>query len=195
MEHGTDDKLDHALELTFPASDPIAIGRATGSEVDGQEHTRKLEPLLRDEPSLSNRAQFVPAGCGTILALLVLLFIVAAIIVSAAQPATASEGTLPRDKAGFAPRSVLGVEVRSAEKPLGRIVDILVKPDGSVEAAVLEYGGFVGIGSRKVIVPWPELRLEREGKELVATTDLTAEQLASRPEYKSDHLQSVTRGY
>jgi PRC-barrel domain len=78
-----------------------------------------------------------------------------------AAPAQAQKKTLPGS-------SVLGIEVRRAGTTIGRIIDLLVRSDGNVEAAVIEYGGFLGIGSRKVAIAWPELRLERDGQQLVA---------------------------
>jgi hypothetical protein len=79
--------------------------------------------------------------------------------------------------------SVLGAEVRSYGKTVGRIVDLLARPDGAVEAAVVEYGGFLGIGSRKVAVGWSRLRFEREGKRVFAITDLAPDELASSSDY------------
>ncbi|MGE3703256.1 MAG: PRC-barrel domain-containing protein [Hyphomicrobiaceae bacterium] len=78
---------------------------------------------------------------------------------------------------------ILGIEVRSGDKMIGRLIDILVRADGSIYAAVIEYGGFLGIGSRKVAVPWPGLRFERHGRDLVAIIDLTVDELRSAPEY------------
>jgi PRC-barrel domain len=78
---------------------------------------------------------------------------------------------------------VLGIEVRSAGKTIGRIVDLLARPDGAVEAAVIEYGGFLGVGSRKVALAWSHLRFEREGKRLFAITDLAPDELATSADY------------
>lgn len=78
---------------------------------------------------------------------------------------------------------MLGIEVRSAGKTIGRIVDLLARQDGTVEAAVIEYGGFLGIGSRKVAVGWSHLRFERAGTQLYAITDLGADELASSADY------------
>jgi hypothetical protein len=90
---------------------------------------------------------------------------------------------------------VLGIEVRSAGRTVGRIVDRLAGPDGSIEAAVIEYGGFLGIGARKVAIPWRELRFERDGQQLVAVTNLTADQLRTTPEYKKRQPKALTRGH
>ena len=83
--------------------------------------------------------------------------------------------------------SVLGIEVRtSAEQNVGRIVDLLASRSGQVEAAVIEFGGFLGMGSRKIAIEWSALRLETQGKQTVAILDMTRDQLRAAPEYKPD---------
>src|SRR5260370_11754307 len=52
-------------------------------------------------------------------------------------------------------QAVLGREVRSvADENMGRIVDIIVDRSGQVRAAVIDFGGFLGVGSRKIAVDW-----------------------------------------
>ena len=75
-------------------------------------------------------------------------------------------------------RSVLGIEVRSSqEKNIGRVVDLLADRSGAVEAAVIEFGGFLGIGMRKIAISWSDLRFETDGKQLVAVLDIPRDQL------------------
>jgi len=77
--------------------------------------------------------------------------------------------------------TVLGKEVRSiADENMGRIVDILVDSSGQVRAAVIDFGGFLGVGSRKIAVDWGILRFEagRIG------ADLMRAQVKAAPEYK-----------
>ena len=56
--------------------------------------------------------------------------------------------------------SLLGREVKTRDDDPGRIIDILVDRDGSVRGAVVELGGFLGIGTRKIAVEWSMLRFE-----------------------------------
>ena len=91
-------------------------------------------------------------------------------------------------------RSVLGIEVRSShEKNIGRIVDILADRNGGVDAAVIEFGGFIGIGTHKFAVGWSDLRFEIDGNQLVAILDIPADQLRAAPDYKPDQPSIVTR--
>ena len=57
---------------------------------------------------------------------------------------------------------ILGREVRSAaNENMGRIVDVIVDRSGTVRAAVIDFGGFLGVGSRKIVVDWRALHFAR----------------------------------
>ena len=91
-------------------------------------------------------------------------------------------------------RSVLGIEVRSShEKNIGRVVDLLADRSGAVEAAVIEFGGFLGIGMRKIAISWSDLRFETDGKQLVAVLDIPRDQLRAASDYKPDQPNIVTK--
>src|SRR6516162_9827518 len=80
---------------------------------------------------------------------------------------------------------VLGRDVRSAAaEDMGRIVDVLVNRAGQVRAAIIDFGGFLGVGSRKVAVDWRALRFEPTGKPDHITLDLTRNSVRLAPEYK-----------
>ena len=53
---------------------------------------------------------------------------------------------------------VLGRDVRSpTDEDMGHIVDVIVDRNGTVRAAVIDFGGFLGVGSRKIVVDWNAL--------------------------------------
>jgi hypothetical protein len=83
---------------------------------------------------------------------------------------------------------VLGREVRSAaDENMGRIVDVIVDRAGVVRAAVIDFGGFLGVGSRKIVVDWSALHFGRiADKSDKITLELTKEQVTAAPEYKED---------
>ena len=83
---------------------------------------------------------------------------------------------------------ILGREVRSAaDEDMGRIVDVLVDRAGQVRAAIIDFGGFLGVGSRKIVVDWNALHFGRVAdKSDSASLDLTKEQVMAAPEYKED---------
>ena len=81
--------------------------------------------------------------------------------------------------------SVLGREVRTrVEEDVGRIIDLLADRYGHVQAAVIEFGGFLGIGTRKIAVEWSALRFEQDGRKPVVIVELTRDELRVAPEYK-----------
>jgi hypothetical protein len=92
--------------------------------------------------------------------------------------------------------SVLGREVRTrVEQDAGRVIDLLADRHGRVQAAVIEFGGFLGIGTRKIAVEWTALRFESDGKQPVLIVDLTRDQLRVAPEYKANEPAVVRRAF
>ena len=86
--------------------------------------------------------------------------------------------------------SVLGREVTSAQDGVsGRIVDVLVDDDGHLRAAVVEFGGFLGIGTRKIAVEWSAFRFA--GRTI--TVDVSRDQLRAAPEFRSNAPAVVTK--
>jgi PRC-barrel domain len=85
---------------------------------------------------------------------------------------------------------VLGRDVRSAaNEDMGHIVDVIVDRSGVVRAAVIDFGGFLGVGSRKIVVDWNALRFGRVAdKSDAVTLELTKDQVKAAPEYKDGSL-------
>jgi hypothetical protein len=83
---------------------------------------------------------------------------------------------------------VLGRDVRSpTDEDMGHIVDIIVDRTGTVRAAVIDFGGFLGVGSRKIVVDWNALHFGRiNNKSDSITLELSKAQVAAAPEYKED---------
>jgi hypothetical protein len=77
--------------------------------------------------------------------------------------------------------SLLGKDVMSEPKgeKLGQITDILVSHGGEIRAAVIDFGGFLGVGSRKIAVAWPTLHFSATG----ITLGMTRDELRVTPEY------------
>jgi hypothetical protein len=81
---------------------------------------------------------------------------------------------------------ILGREVvSSASENMGRIVDVLVDRSGQVRAAIIDFGGFLGVGSRKIAVEWSALHFPPPGKtNAKITLELTRDQVKAAPEYQ-----------
>jgi hypothetical protein len=86
---------------------------------------------------------------------------------------------------GNSAETLLGKPVQSAKgEDLGRIVDVIVDRAGMVRAAIIDFGGFLGVGTRKIAVDWRVLHFPKSGamEELVA--DLTKDQVRAAPAFK-----------
>ena len=83
---------------------------------------------------------------------------------------------------------VLGRDIRSAaNEDMGKIIDVIVDRSGAVRAAVIDFGGFLGVGSRKIVVDWNALRFGRVADKTDSVTlELTKDQVKAAPEYKED---------
>lgn len=80
----------------------------------------------------------------------------------------------------------MGNEVRSQnDESMGRIVDVIVDGEGKPRAAIIDFGGFLGVGSRKIAVDWKALRfVPSASKRYSIVLALTREQVKAAPEYK-----------
>jgi hypothetical protein len=75
---------------------------------------------------------------------------------------------------------VLGKSVRSnADEDMGQIIDVIVKRDGHVR-----FGGFLGVGSRKIAVDWSALSFPPSGMINHVILNLTRDQVRLAPEYR-----------
>jgi PRC-barrel domain len=83
-------------------------------------------------------------------------------------------------------QGILGRDVRSlTDEDMGRIVDILVDGEGRVRAAIIDFGGFLGVGNRKIAVDWKALHfVPAAGKRYGVVLELTRDQVKAAPEYK-----------
>jgi PRC-barrel domain len=85
-------------------------------------------------------------------------------------------------------QGILGKEVRgAADENMGRIVDVIADRNGQVKAAIIDFGGFLGVGSRKIAVAWSALHFlpnAKKGERI--SLELTRDQVRSAPEYKED---------
>jgi hypothetical protein len=74
--------------------------------------------------------------------------------------------------------------VSSKGEQLGRIIDVLVDQRGHPRAAVIDFGGYMGIGNRKIAVDWKSLHFAAGKPDSPVVLDLTADQIKATPDYK-----------
>jgi hypothetical protein len=122
-------------------------------------------------------------------------FILAASLVIAAAdepaklPAPAHTEQVPPERAS----GILGALVTGPDgHDLGRIIDVLVDDTGKPRAAVIDFGGFFGMGSRKVAVSWSNLHFSpASANGMLIKLDLTADQIKAAPAYAESKPAAV----
>jgi hypothetical protein len=82
--------------------------------------------------------------------------------------------------------AILGKSVHSSTgEDMGRLVDVIVDTDGRPRAAIIDFGGFLGVGSRKIAVDWSALQFPPPGKtDAKITLEFTRDQVKAAPEYQ-----------
>lgn len=104
-----------------------------------------------------------------------------ALLLTAASPQAGEVQHVPLDQA----LAILGHKVADPEgKDIGRLVDVLVGEQGQPQAAVIDFGGFMGVGSRKIAVEWSALHFAPADANHPITLDLTQDQIKAEPEYR-----------
>lgn len=102
---------------------------------------------------------------------------------SPAAPRSASVPASQRPE-GRRASELIGANVyNDGNDSIGSVRDLLLAPQGGQMTAVLSVGGFLGIGSKDVAVPFSELRWNSE-RERWLLPGATAENLRARPEFE-----------
>ncbi len=108
---------------------------------------------------------------------------------AAAQPAPATppaQGATPAtvlDDKNV--EGILGREIYSPKgEDMGKIVDVLVDHTGQVRAAIIDFGGFLGVGTRKIAVDWRAIQFAPDGNSDHIVLSLTRDEVRVAPEYK-----------
>ncbi len=81
--------------------------------------------------------------------------------------------------------------VGPANEELGRVVNVLVDGTGRARAAVIDFGGFLGVGSRKIAVEWGQLQFKPGLTDRQIGLTLTRDQIQAAREYKENTPRPV----
>lgn len=98
-----------------------------------------------------------------------------------------------KDKSGVLKASeLIGMKVEGTDgKSLGKIRDLVIDPeDGDVQYAVLDFGGFLGIGDKYFAVPWDALNKTENGKKIAL--DTTKRDLKKAPGFDKNHWPDLS---
>jgi hypothetical protein len=85
-----------------------------------------------------------------------------------------------------------GMHNRTGEK-IGSISDLIVAPDGTIAAALVGVGGFLGIGEKEVAVPFSSIEVLRNGNDVRFVVDTTKEALKEAPSYEETTARAHLR--
>jgi hypothetical protein len=81
--------------------------------------------------------------------------------------------------------AILGQRVTDPDgKDIGRLVDVLVDANGQPQAAVIDFGGFMGVGNRKIAVVWSALRFSPGDAKRKVALEMTPDQIKTAPEFR-----------
>ena len=104
-----------------------------------------------------------------------------------------SYGVEARDKSGVLRASdLIGMKVEGTDgQNLGKILYLVIDPaDASIDYAVLDYGGIVGIGDKYFAVPWDALAWTEDRKKI--TLDVTKKDLKQAPGFDKDNWPDLS---
>ncbi|HWJ87945.1 MAG TPA: PRC-barrel domain-containing protein [Pelagibacterium sp.] len=80
----------------------------------------------------------------------------------------------------------------AGDENIGHVGDIILSDDGQVDAVVIDFGGFLGIGTKPVAVAFDNLNfLRNENGDLVLRIALTSDQLDAAPEYDAEAYRAA----
>ncbi len=117
-------------------------------------------------------------ACRTATAAALLLVAPATAVVAQEAPAVSTS-----ELSGL--HSVFGEHVRDLNgDDAGRLWDILVDDEAKPRAVVIDYGGTLGIGKRKVAVAWNTLQFVPSDTDAPVHLTLTKRQLGLLPDFK-----------
>jgi PRC-barrel domain len=153
--------------LLFCASLPLALAAAGGTRntsPPASSASRKLIP-----PDLTQAAQQQPAP-------------------GQAQPAKPKQPAPPSpgDNLELLPgNQIMGLLGKTAQGPkgedMGLVVDIVVDKDGEPRAIVIDFGGFLGVGSRKIAIDWRLVHFRPENHDAPVLLKLSRAEVQDAP--------------
>ena len=95
------------------------------------------------------------------------------------SPVTNADGSVNASK-------LIGVEVKSPDDDkVGDIGEVVLDKGGEVQGVVVDVGGFLGLGSRPVLLNWKDVTLTDKEGEFAAVVNITKDRLEQMPVYDS----------
>ena len=108
---------------------------------------------------------------------------------AATDPANAEMQMVPVEVSSVSTDDLIGVSVMgSDDQRIGEIGELIVADDGTINEAIIDVGGFLGIGEKPVAVSFEEIELMREGEggPLTARVNATEDELEGMNAYEEN---------
>jgi hypothetical protein len=124
------------------------------------------------------------------IALLLLLMASVPVEADDAPPAVTTE-TLAPNAAG----TILGRHVFTPDnEDIGLLVDILAGPDGTPKAGIVDVGGFMGVGTKRIAIAWALLHVMLDSGDPRIVEDLTGDEATAAPEFRGPDGPIIVTG-
>lgn len=79
---------------------------------------------------------------------------------------------------------ILGAKVQGpVGEAMGLVVDVIVARDGRPDALIIDFGGFLGVGTRKIAIDWRLVHFAPGAKEAPVLIEVSRDDLRAAPEY------------
>jgi len=102
-----------------------------------------------------------------------------------AQPADAGAAAMPLGEATLTADDIKGIGVFGQDgEQIGTIGDLVVNPDGGIDAVIVDVGGFLGVGSKPVAVGFDNLKFSVDAdNQRYLFLNATRQQLQDQPQF------------
>jgi PRC-barrel domain len=119
--------------------------------------------------------------------------ILASIGVAIAVAFVCAGSSFAQDLALLAGSEIKGATVKNLQdEEIGVIDEILIEPTtGRIRFAVLSVGGFLGLGSTTVAVPWTAFQISKDGDKTKYVLDATKERLEKAPKVEGKNYERL----
>lgn len=101
----------------------------------------------------------------------------------AAQP---SSETNDLGEQGMVASALIGTDLKSSDgESAGRISDLIIDQNGKVEAVLVNIGGLLAMGEKRVAINWNAIKRSASPDDQDLRVDMTRDDLQSAPGYES----------
>ena len=106
-----------------------------------------------------------------------------ALSVALACPLAGYAKDMPSNSAAIHAEKLVHANIRNDRgDKLGEVEGVLLDRNGRTQGVIVDVGGFLGVGERRVVLSWDDLRVADSGNKVTAR--YTKDQLKTLPEYK-----------